>query len=118
MIDDPIVAEVRSIRAKMLRECGGDMHKLIGRIHRQTQKLGLKTVSFVKQRPGDSAKAGFEGTQLVLFHACSSVAGTSRFWSSTRQMISSCRRSLRGERSRSPRKRISPNHWSGMPGSR
>ena len=29
MIDDLIVAEVRAIRAKMLRECGGDMHKLI-----------------------------------------------------------------------------------------
>ena len=47
MIDDPIVAEVRAIRAKMLRECG-DIHKLMVRIHRQTQKLGLKTVSFVK----------------------------------------------------------------------
>ena len=57
MIDDPIVAEVRAIRAKMLKECGGDLGKLIARVHRTTQKLGLKTVSFVKKRPGDSAKA-------------------------------------------------------------
>ena len=56
MLDDPIVAEVRTIRAKLLEECGGDMDRLIARAHRNTRRLGLKTVSFVKQRPGDSPK--------------------------------------------------------------
>jgi hypothetical protein len=42
--EDPIVAEIHAIRARMLEECGGDMGKLIARIHRNTRKLGLKTV--------------------------------------------------------------------------
>ena len=63
MIDDPIVAEVRAIRAKMLSDCGGDLDKLIASIHRNTRKLGLKTVSFVNRRsakvPGDAAELGY-----------------------------------------------------------
>ena len=50
MTKDPIVAEIHAIRAKMLRECGGDMHKLIVRIHRQTQKLGIKTICLPRPR--------------------------------------------------------------------
>lgn len=50
MTEDPLVAEIHAIRAKMLRECGGDMHKLIARIHREAKKLGIKTVSLPRQR--------------------------------------------------------------------
>ena len=50
MTEDPLVAEIHAIRAKMLRECGGDMHKLIVRIHRQAQKLGIKTVCLPRPR--------------------------------------------------------------------
>ena len=38
MLDDPIVAEVRAIRAKLLEECGGDMDRLIAHAHRNTRR--------------------------------------------------------------------------------
>jgi len=32
MTDDPIVAEIRRARAKMLAECGGDLEQLMDRL--------------------------------------------------------------------------------------
>jgi hypothetical protein len=55
MIDDPIVAEVRAIRAKLLEECDGDLGKLAKRVHRETQKLGFKTVRLGNRRRGSAA---------------------------------------------------------------
>lgn len=36
-MDDPVVAEVRKVRAELFAECGHDLHKLFARIRRQDQ---------------------------------------------------------------------------------
>ena len=67
LYDDPVVAEVHAIRARMLAECGGDHRKLMERVRERQKVSGRKvipappaTVHKTKQPTGaaDSAVAG------------------------------------------------------------
>ena len=43
LYDDPVVAEIHAIRAKMLAECGGDHRKLMEQV-RQRQEASARTI--------------------------------------------------------------------------
>lgn len=38
MTNDPIVEEVQRVRARLLAECGGDLHKLMDRLKEQEDR--------------------------------------------------------------------------------
>jgi hypothetical protein len=43
LYEDPVVADVHAIRARMLAECGGDHQKLMEKV-RQHQQMSSRTV--------------------------------------------------------------------------
>jgi hypothetical protein len=45
LYDDPVVAEVHAIRARMLAECGGDHHKLMQLVRERQRKSGRKVIA-------------------------------------------------------------------------
>ena len=50
LYEDPVVAEIHAIRAKMLAECGGDHRKLMEKVY-QRQKTSGRTVIPVPDLP-------------------------------------------------------------------
>ena len=49
MIRDPIVEEIHKVREKMLRECGGDLHKLFDRLKARESVDKDRVVSRLKR---------------------------------------------------------------------
>ena len=71
LYDDPVVAEVHAVRARMLAECGGDHHKLMERVRERQRASGRKVIAApaaklhrTKESTGaaDSALAGGESS--------------------------------------------------------
>lgn len=41
LYDDPVVAEIHAVRAKMLAECDGDIRQMVRRVHEHQRASGL-----------------------------------------------------------------------------
>jgi hypothetical protein len=44
LYEDPVVAEIHAIRAKMLEECGGDHQKLMQRVYEHQRTSGRRII--------------------------------------------------------------------------
>jgi hypothetical protein len=44
LYEDPVVAEIHTIRAQMLAECGGDHHKLMEQVRERERASGRKVI--------------------------------------------------------------------------
>ena len=50
LYNDPVVAEIHAVRAKMLAECDGDIKQLMRRVHEQQRASG-RTIRLAPNSP-------------------------------------------------------------------
>ncbi len=66
LYEDPVVAEIHAIRAKMLADCDGDHQKLMQQV-RERQKSSLrKIIAAPSATPGTKKSVGPDGGQGLL----------------------------------------------------
>jgi hypothetical protein len=68
LYDDPVVAEIHAIRAKMLADCGADHHKLMAQV-REREKASDRTIIAAppppSAAPSTEQSVGPDGEQCV-----------------------------------------------------
>ena len=55
LYEDPVVAEIHAIRAKMLAECGGDHRKLMEKVREHEKTSGRTLIPVPKSIPREKA---------------------------------------------------------------
>ena len=61
LYEDPVVAEIHAIRAKMLADCDGDHKKLMQQVHERQRSSGRQIISAPSAAPCTEQSVGPDG---------------------------------------------------------
>jgi len=61
LYEDPVVAEIHAIRAKMLADCGGDHQKLMQQVRERQKTSGRKVIAAPSATPSKEQVVGPDG---------------------------------------------------------
>ena len=61
LYEDPVVAEIHAIRAKMLADCGGDHEKLMRQVGERQRASGRRIIKAPFRNRGTERSVGTDG---------------------------------------------------------
>jgi len=65
LYEDPVVAEIHAIRAKMLADCDGNHEKLMQQVRKRQRSSRRQTIAAPSATPGTEQSVGPDGEQCV-----------------------------------------------------